>query len=46
VIEGLDLSQFGMAGLFIGYLIYDKQVVTKKIIKGLEAIERKINGKK
>ena len=44
MIEGFDWSQFGMAGLFIGYLIYDRQVVMKKVVKILEKIDRRMNG--
>jgi len=39
------LAEYGALGLFVVYLIYDRQIVLKKILKALEGIERKLNGK-
>ena len=37
------LADYGTLGIFVVYLIYDRQVVMKKIIKALENIEKKLN---
>lgn len=53
MIESFDWSQFGIAGMFIGYLIYDRTVLLKKLIEKFEHHERlfykmlsKLDGKK
>lgn len=38
--EAFDWSQFGMAGIFIGYLIYDRNVVLKKIVEKFDRHEK------
>ena len=42
MIEAFDFNQFGMAGLFIGYLIYDRTVLLKKLLDMLEKINEKL----
>lgn len=39
-----QLLNFGMAGLFILYMIYDKQVLQKKMIKTIENNTSALNG--
>ena len=36
------LLEYGPMGLFVAYLIYDKQVVMKKVIKVLEKLVERI----
>lgn len=40
MIEGqfATLTNYGMAGIFIAYLIYDRQIITKKMIKAIEEL--------
>ena len=33
-----QLLNYGMAGIFIIYLIYDRQVIIKKLIKAIEGL--------
>jgi len=33
-----ELFQFGMAGIFIVYLIYDRQVLLKKLTKSINEL--------
>jgi len=42
MIEPSLLLDYGMAGLFIGYLIYDRQVIIKRLMKVLDRIDRKL----
>ena len=42
MIEGIDWSQFGMAGLFIAYLIYQSEIKDKRIVAVLERMERRL----
>ena len=32
----IDLIDYGMAGLFISYLIYDRQTIIKKLISSVD----------
>ncbi len=34
-----NLLNYGMAGIFIAYLIYDRQVIIKKLIKAIENLD-------
>ncbi len=33
-----QLLNYGMAGIFIAYLIYDRQVILKKLIKAIDKL--------
>lgn len=40
MIGTLDWSQFGITGMFIGYLIYDRTILLKKLIEKFDHHER------
>jgi hypothetical protein len=42
MIEETLMQQYGVMGIFIVYLIYDRQVVMSKIMKALDRIAEKI----
>jgi hypothetical protein len=42
MIEETLIQQYGTMGIFIAYLIYDRQVVMKKIMKALDRIAERI----
>ena len=33
-----QLLNYGMAGIFIAYLIYDRQIILKKLIKAIDQL--------
>lgn len=37
MIDSLNLQSYGIAGIFITYLIYDRQIIVKKLILTIEA---------
>ena len=37
-----NLLNYGMAGIFITYLIYDRQVIVKKLITAMDRLSDKI----
>jgi len=41
-----SLLNYGMAGIFISYLIYDRQVIIKKLIKSMDRLGDKIEAMK
>lgn len=41
-----DLTNYGIAGIFISYLVYDRQVLLKQITKALEELTIAINNLK
>jgi len=44
MIDYSALTELGMAGVFIGYLIYDRQVILKKVIKSIDKNTEVLNG--
>jgi len=41
-----QLLNYGMAGIFILYLIYDKQILMKKVSTSIDNLTKAINNKK
>jgi hypothetical protein len=43
MIQETLVGQYGTMGIFIAYLIYDRQVVMKRIMQALDRIARKLD---
>ncbi len=41
-----QLLNYGMAGIFICYLIYDRQVIIKKLITAIDGLNERLKGGK
>ncbi len=41
-----QLLNYGMAGVFIAYLIYDRQVIIKKLIVAIDGLNERLKGGK
>ena len=41
-----NLMQYGMAGIFISYLIFDRQVLLKKLTRAIENLTITLKGGK